>query len=89
MTSLLVRSITRAGARPVGSALVLSVVRVLLWMKSGSLVAAGMAWGVFMAMQSRHTHMEAPARRAAGSCTGRNRMHGAGTLCTQLQGAAK
>lgn len=88
MTSLLVRSITRAGARPVGSALVLSVVRVLLWMRSGSLVAAGMAWDVFMATQSRHGRVEAPARRAAGSCTGRNRMHGAGTWCTSLQGAA-
>lgn len=88
ITSLLVRSITRAGDRPVGSALVLSVVRVLLWIKSGSLVAAGMAWRVFMAMQSRQASLEAPARPAAASCTRRNLLHGAGTMCTKLQGAA-
>lgn len=87
ITSLLVRSITRAGARPSGSALVLSVVRVLLWMRSGSW-AAGRAWGVFMTGQSGRAHPQAPARRAACSCTRRKRLHGGATWRTPSQGAA-
>lgn len=85
--SLLVRSITRAG-RAARSALVLSVVRVLLWMKSGSLAAVGMGWLVFMATQSRHTRLEPPARRDAASCSRRNALHGRATGCTPLQGVA-
>lgn len=89
MTSLLVRSITRAGVRPVRSALVLSVVRVLLWMKSGSVVAAGMVRRVFMDTKSGHAYPEAPARQVARSCTSRMRLHGAATRCMPLQGAAR
>lgn len=87
--SLLVRSVTRAGVCPAGSAFVLSVVRVLLWMKSGSLVAAGKVRRVFMDTQSRHAHPEAPARQDARSCTSRIRLHEAATPCMPLQGAAR
>ena len=89
MTSLLVRSVTRAGARLVGFALVLSVVRVLLWMKSGSFVAAGMVRRVFIDTKSGHARPEAPARQAARSCTRRIWMHGAATWCMPLQEAAR
>ena len=89
MTSLLVRSVTRAGVRPVGSALVLSVVRVLLWMKSGSFVAVGMVRRVFMDTKSGHAHREAPARQAARSCTSCIRLHSDANSCMPLQEAAR
>lgn len=87
--SLLVRRVTRAGALPAGSAFVLSVVRVLLWMKSGSFVAAGMARRVFMDTKSGHTHPEAPARQTARSCTRRLWVHGAASSCMPLQEVAR
>ena len=85
MSSFVTRIVTRDRAIPVGSAFVLSSVRVLVWIRSG--LASGAGRG-FMETKSVAGPLEAPARRAGRHCIVVQRLHVDATRSNSLQGGA-